>query len=70
MPTGGCLQVLESEMRTRENAIECPYLVEWRCPHAGTLSNVQEALRIRAMIGATSSRESAQMHREIAGRRR
>lgn len=30
------LQVLESKMRASDNVAECPYLVDGRCPHAGT----------------------------------
>jgi len=36
VPTRTSLQVLESEVRASRNAGECPYLVDGRCPHAGT----------------------------------
>ena len=36
MPTWSSLQVLESEVRASKNAEECPYLVDGRCPYAGT----------------------------------
>jgi hypothetical protein len=39
VPTWTSLQVLESKVRASKNAEECPYLVEGRCPHAGTRSS-------------------------------
>ena len=36
VPTWSSLQVLESEARASKNAEECPYLVDGRCPNAGT----------------------------------
>jgi hypothetical protein len=39
VPTWTSLQVLESEVRAPKNAEECPYLVDGRCPHAGTRSS-------------------------------
>jgi hypothetical protein len=36
VPTWNSLQVLESKVLASKNAEECPYLVEGRCPHAGT----------------------------------
>jgi hypothetical protein len=36
VPTKSSLQVLESEVRASKNAGDCPYLVERRCPYAGT----------------------------------
>ena len=36
VPTWTFPQVLESEVRASKSAEECPYLVEGRCPYAGT----------------------------------
>ena len=36
VPTWTSLQVLESKVRVSKNAEECPYLVDARCPNAGT----------------------------------
>lgn len=36
IPMKNPLQVLESKMRASGDAAECPYLVDGRCPHAGT----------------------------------
>ena len=64
VPTWTSLQVLESEVRASENAEECPYLVDGRCPNAGTGRvgtgcydrDLVQHLRIAALLPTMSSK--------------
>ena len=73
MPTAGSLQVLESEMRTRESATECPYPVDGRCPHAGTRSSGELSTppgMMKILTGAdtlTISSDSRSSHPRMSG---
>ena len=54
VPTRTSLQVLESEVRASNNAEECPYPVDGRCPHAGTG---------RSALGSMQSKTTGTMFR-------
>jgi len=68
------LQVLESKMRFSDNAAECPYLVDVRCPYAGTgehwLAFNPGRQILSASVRVTAIEDNSRLRVELPARQR